>query len=702
MLKRSKMIVCAASLIAVLAMASGCEAQNEKAVPTNSFVQISEQVDYLKAETKKEFDLRMQWWRQGRFGLFIHWGLYAIPEGEWNGNKGHAEWILTTAQIPVSEYEQFAPQFNPIRFNAADWVRMTKDAGMKYIVITSKHHDGFCLYDSDATEYDVINATPFKRDILKELTEECKKQGIRMCFYYSIMDWHHPDYLPRRNWEDRTADGADYKRYIDYMTQQVTELVTRYGPHILWFDGEWEKTWSHEEGVKLYNHIRNLKPDIIINNRIDTGRGGMGGIHDARKYAGDFGTPEQEIPETGIKEYDWETCMTMNRHWGWNKYDKDFKSTEDLICKLVDIASKGGNFLLNIGPKPDGTFPQDSIDRLATIGQWMKVNGDSVYGTTATRFEHLEWGRSTTKGSTLYLHVFDWPADNKITLPGLTTEATKVYPLAEPDKQLSTEYISGSATITLPGEQIDPVNTVIAMEFKENPVIVKTPELTGPERFYPDCEVKINCGSENVSIHYTADGSEPTMQSEKYSAPIRLAKTTTIKCRVFKGSTPLMATAEKEYIRLVAKDAKKGLSLKPRLKYVVYHGKWNKIPDYINLVSVKSGITNNFDISVRDIDEFLSIVYEGYITVDKEGLYIFSLDSDDGSRLYIDDEIVVDNDGLHAPTAKQGSVALKTGAHSIRVEFLQGEGGIMLDANYTPPGSDSQKIPASILHHIPL
>jgi alpha-L-fucosidase len=253
MWKRSKTTVYTISLIAVLAMGFGCKEQKEKVTDTESPTQTQEQVDYLKTETKENFDLRMQWWREARFGMFIHWGLYAIPEGEWNGKKNYAEWILTNAQIPVSEYEKFAPQFNPTEFNAAAWVKMAKDAGMKYIVITSKHHDGFCLYDSNATDYDIINASPFKRDFLKELTEECEKQGIRMCFYYSIMDWHHPDYLPRRDWEDRPEDGADFQKYIDYMTAQVTELVTTYNPHILWFDGEWEKTWSHEEGVKLYN-----------------------------------------------------------------------------------------------------------------------------------------------------------------------------------------------------------------------------------------------------------------------------------------------------------------------------------------------------------------------------------------------------------------------------------------------------------------
>jgi len=699
MYKRTKTTFCVVSLIALTVIGLGCR-NCSRTGPANSSVQ-GKPIDYLKTETPEQFDQRMDWWRKARFGMFIHWGLYSIPGGEWNGKTNYAEWILTNAQIPVSQYEKFASQFNPVNFDAAEWVRMAKNAGMKYIVITSKHHEGFCLFDSKVTDYDVMDATPFKRDILKELTDECNKQGIKMCFYYSIMDWHHPDYLPRRSWEDRPADGADYNHYVDYMKQQITELVTRYNPNLLWFDGEWEKTWSHEEGVKLYNYIRNLKPDIIINNRIDTGRGGMGGIHDAKKYAGDYGTPEQRIPDTGIEGYDWETCMTMNRHWGWNKHDKDFKSTEDLIRKLADIASKGGNFLLNVGPKPDGTFPQESIDRLAAIGRWMKVNGDSIYGTTASRFEKLEWGRSTTKGNTLYLHVFDWPNDSKLVVPGLITNATKVYLLADPTQKLAVEYGRSDATITLPAKPADPVDTVIAMEFPQTPEIIRTPKLTGTERFYPDCSVEIAGGSINIAIHYTTDGSEPTAQSPKYTAPIKLTATTTVKCRAFRDSKPLTPVAAKKFTLLVAREAKTGLDLKPGLKYNVYHGKWDNIPDYKTLTPAKSGVSDTVNIGVRDTDEYLAVVFEGYITVDQEGLYGFMLDSDDGSRLYIDDELVVDNDGMHPPTAKRGSIALKAGTHAIRAEFVQGAGGIMLDTSYTLPNGKSKEIPASILHHIP-
>lgn len=304
--------------------------------------------DYLH-ESKADRDARMRWWQEARFGLFIHWGLYAVPAGEWKSTTDHGEWIRTTAQIPLEEYDKFVHQFNPAKFNPDEWVRIAKDAGMKYIVITSKHHDGFCLFDSKYTDFDVTS-TPFKRDIMKELSEACRKQGIKMCWYHSIMDWHHPDYLPRREWEkDRSTEGADFDRYVQHMKNQLKELVTNYGEiGVLWFDGEWESTWNTKYGRDLYNYVRNLQPNIIINNRVGAGRSGMEGFTKEGEFSSDFGTPEQEIPATGLPGVDWETCMTMNDHWGYNSHDQNWKSAKDLIQMLADIASKGGNFLLNV------------------------------------------------------------------------------------------------------------------------------------------------------------------------------------------------------------------------------------------------------------------------------------------------------------------------------------------------------------------
>ena len=420
-------------------------------------------------ESRAERDDRMGWWREARFGLFIHWGLYAIPAGEWDGKQTYAEWIRHSAKIPREEYDGFVEQFNPVRFDADEWVRLAKRAGMKYIVITSKHHDGFCLWDSALTDFD-IRSTPFTRDLLGELAAACREQGVRLCFYHSIMDWHHPDYLPRREWEveSRPAEGADFDRFRTYLKGQLGELVEGYQPGVLWFDGEWENTWTHEMGSDLYDYVRGLQPDIIINNRVDKGRKGMAGLTREGDFRGDFGTPEQEIPDEGLPGVDWESCMTMNRHWGWNRFDEDWKSTPDLIRKLIDISSKGGNFLLNIGPTPEGTFPPPSIERLNGIGQWMDVNGEAIYGTQASPIGRPSWGRCTQKrlpnGHTrVFLHVFDWPDDGQLEVQGLSGTVRHASVLATGDA-VEVKRGEGRVLLQLSGTAPDPVASVVSMD----------------------------------------------------------------------------------------------------------------------------------------------------------------------------------------------------------------------------------------------
>ena len=423
---------------------------------------------------------RMAWFDAARFGLFIHWGVYAVPAGEWQGNTNYGEWFLEQTRMPVSQYERFADQFNPVQFDARAWVRLAKAAGMKYIVITSKHHDGFCLWDSAQTDWD-IGRTPFGRagrDPLRELAEACRAEGLRLCFYYSIMDWHHPDWGTRRPWNDRATGTPDMDRYVAYMKAQLRELITRYGPlGILWFDGEWEAPWTHERGVDLYNYVRSLQPDIIINNRVGKGRAGMQGM-DRGRGVGDYGTPEQEIPPTGFGPgVYWESCMTMNNHWGYNKHDHNWKSTRTLIRNLVDCASKGGNYLLNVGPTAEGTIPEPSIQRLLEIGRWMERNGESIYGTKASPFEQLEFGRCTQKplrdGNTrLYLHVFERPAHGRLLLPGLVNAPLKAWFLAN-GTRLAAQQTEAGLVISLPEALPDPDVTVVALDIRGKPRIVK-------------------------------------------------------------------------------------------------------------------------------------------------------------------------------------------------------------------------------------
>jgi alpha-L-fucosidase len=426
-------------------------------------------------ETPANKDTRMAWWRQARFGMFIHWGLYSVLAGRYENRPidNGGEWIFEKAQIPLPYYETLTERFNPAAFDADQWVRMAKDAGMRYIVITSKHHDGFCLWDSTAGDYTVMRCMPFKRDILAELAKACKKHKVRLCFYYSIMDWHHPDYLPRRAWDNRPVENADFERYVDYMKAQLKELIIRYDPAVLWFDGDWENIWTYEYGRDLYQYLHAINPDLIINNRIDKGRKGPGkdGTSEPSKYSGDFDTPEQEIPEAGLT-YDWETCMTMNDTWGYKSDDKNWKTADTLIRQLADTASKGGNYLLNVGPKADGTFPEESIKLLSKMGAWMRINSESIYRTTASPIGRPEWGRCTQKAdgrcTRLYLHVFEWPKDGVLHIQGLNNKVHKAM-LLDGKRPLQTAADESGITLTLPQTPPDSINSVVVLSIFGKP-----------------------------------------------------------------------------------------------------------------------------------------------------------------------------------------------------------------------------------------
>jgi alpha-L-fucosidase len=404
-------------------------------------------------ESKAARDQRMGWWRDATFGLFIHWGAYAVPAGEYQGKEvpNIGEWIMNTAKIPIPEYEQYVKAFNPVKFNAKEWVAVAKAAGIKYIVITSKHHDGFCLWDSKVSNYDVIDASPFKRDILRELTDACKEAGIRMCFYHSIMDWHHPD--AKANKYEHQTTPPNWNRYRDtYLKPQIAELMQNYDPGVMWFDGEWIDEWTEPQGKDLYQFIMNQKPNMIINNRVGKGRKGMQGMNAYEDAAGDFGTPEQEILE-GTSNYDWESCMTMNDTWGFKKNDTNWKSTTTLVLNLIDVAAKGGNYLLNIGPTAEGLIPAASVERLKGMGDWMKVNSEAIYATNSIKKykqgENL-WFTQSKDGKYIYALAGKLEG-GKLNVQGvIPTKGSKVYLLGLKKPLKWTTATDGSIDIALP------------------------------------------------------------------------------------------------------------------------------------------------------------------------------------------------------------------------------------------------------------
>ncbi|MDF2193322.1 alpha-L-fucosidase [Paraflavitalea sp. CAU 1676] len=427
---------------------------------------------------------RMEWWREARFGMFIHWGVYAVPAGTYKGQKINriGEWIMNRGKIPVADYQQFAREFNPVQYDADAWVRLAKEAGMKYIVITAKHHDGFALFDSKASKWDIADATPYGKDLLKPLAEACRKYGVKLGFYYShAQDWNNPGGAAARKvasegWANPDSARIDaytaankghwdpaqttktMAQYIDEVAvPQVRELLSNYGDvAVLWWDTPTDMTDTFAE---KFNEVLKLQPNIITNDRLKR-----------PNFAGDYTTPEQRIPKVGEMDgKDWETCMTMNGSWGYKSYDNNWKPATTLIQNLIDIASKGGNYLLNIGPKADGSIPAESIERLKQVGEWMKVNGEAIYGTAGSPLKPLAWGRCTRKeenGNTvLYLSVFEWPANGKLEVPGISKKVSSAKLLAT-GKSVKTNTKGDLLTITLPEKAVDPVASVIKIELK--------------------------------------------------------------------------------------------------------------------------------------------------------------------------------------------------------------------------------------------
>lgn len=359
-------------------------------------------------------DPRLDWWREARFGMFIHWGLYALPAGRWQGHhiEGIGEWIMKHAQISVDDYASLAREFNPVQFDAAAWVALAKAAGQRYITITAKHHDGFCMYKTALTPYNIVDATPFGRDPLRELADACAKEGVRLCLYYSqTQDWYHPD-GDGNDWDFDPA-RKDFAGYFEnYVKPQVRELLTNYGPiGLIWFDTPYQITVEQSQG--LLDLVHALQPDCLVNGRLGN-------------HLGDYASARDNVIPGAVMQADWETPATINDTWGYKVDDVAWKSPTALIRQLIDIVSKGGNDLLNVGPTAEGTIPQPSIDRLLIIGDWLQRNGEAIYGTKAGPIQSQEWCRTTAKPGRIYLHVFGWPVDGILRLDSITARGARL------------------------------------------------------------------------------------------------------------------------------------------------------------------------------------------------------------------------------------------------------------------------------------
>ena len=396
-----------------------------------------------------------EWFQNNKFGLFIHWGVYSV--------LANGEWVMENTKIPIAEYEKLPAKFNPAQFDAAEWVSMAKNAGMKYITITSKHHDGFAMFATKQNGWNIVDATPYKKDPLKMLAEECRKQGLKLFFYYSQLDWHHPDYFPlgrTGKTAGRPASG-DFNRYLDFMDAQLTELLTNYGDlGGIWFDGWWDKPEADWRLQKTYSLIHRLQPAALL-----------GSNHHRKPFDGeDFQMFEKDLPgantagfneKSEIGTLPLETCETINGAWGYNQRDKRFKSTRDLIHYLVRAAGNNANFLLNVGPMPNGQIQPEFVSRLGEMGAWLKANGDSIYGTRGGPFKSRNWGVVTEKGNKIYVHVLDW-RDELLALPRIP--GIKSASLLKNGQAVKVQQMSAGTVLQLPVGQLDPVDTIVVLE----------------------------------------------------------------------------------------------------------------------------------------------------------------------------------------------------------------------------------------------
>jgi len=405
-----------------------------------------------EGQTFSSKEERLEWWKDARFGMFIHWGPVSLKGTEISWSRGGSG-------IPIEEYDALYKQFNPVNFNALEWVKVAKAAGMKYIVFTSKHHDGFCMWDTKYTDFNIMNS-PFKRDVMKELSDACKKEGIALGFYHSTCDWHNPDFPLTSPGGEVKRETSNLDRYTEYLKNQSVEIIKNYGPLlVMWYDVP--QQFDSVRGQSVINYIREIQPDILVNNR--TGA------------KGDFDTPEQRVGSFQVNR-PWETCMTIGRQWAWKPND-EVKSLEQCLHSLIRSAGGDGNLLFNVGPKPDGTIEPLQVERLKEMGKWLEKYGYTIYGTCGGPFKPTDWGVSTRKGNKIYLHILKWFGNSpKITIPDCGIQIKNCV-LAGGIKikftKQNEEYV-----IEFDGKLLQPINTIIEIEVTGNAMDIKPMDIS--------------------------------------------------------------------------------------------------------------------------------------------------------------------------------------------------------------------------------
>jgi alpha-L-fucosidase len=646
----------------------------------------------------------IEWWRRARLGMFVHWGLYSEAGGVWKGKflPGWSEWMLNRLRISPDVYHAtLTPRFDPSEFDADAWVRAAKEAGMEYIVITTKHHDGFANWPSAVSTLDIA-ATHFGkpiaeggrgRDPLLELSQACARQGLRLGFYYSLLDWAHPDYLPRREWDTRPTEGNSYHKYAAFMKEQVRELLDgRYGKiAILWGDGNWEHSGQEHRSDEIIAMARELQPGILVNDRWSV--------------LGDYETPENKIPEAGPAR-PWETCMTLNDSWGYARDDHNFKSAAEVLKNLAEIVSKGGNYLLNIGPDGKGRIDPESIRVLDSMSAWMKTHGASIHGNGVAPLPRPDCGvwtlatGGTGEPATLNLHLFTAPA-GAVRVAGVIDDPTRVLVPGG-------EFVAGAWRREGPDLVVDldasalaaigaaSPHAVLSLEFAKTPRVIATPILLGDAPIFVDSmRVEFAPPTSGTSIHVTTDGSDPASAAALVadatgSYGVELADSALVRARSSWQGHASSAETSASFTRVEPSAAQACDGTNAGLNARVLLGSFEDVPSDAQFAASKTSLVVEGPSIPRGLpEERFAIRLTGLLKAPERGVYRFELTSDDGSELWIDGKLVVDNGGLHGATPKSGDIALAAGCHAIDLRMFESVGSESLSLRWRLPNAAS-------------